>query len=174
MINEERGKETVILFLGDHHQTPPPSETRKSDTDSPTFKYTGANLTIPFRYGGDIQELATSVADEIDLVKGRRTFKFLVPFTKRENADYKFTRNGPEFFTDFVNTYHNDEDKIHGSILVSYRNRVTSELSRNLRKQILNENSKKLLIGAIIGMRRCLSIIMWPIFQKRIENQGNI
>jgi hypothetical protein len=136
MIEEERGDDTIIIFLGDHHQTPPPSEYRKPDTDSPTFSFPGVTLTIPFRYEGDIQDLAKAVETEIDKI-GNKGFAFLKSFAVAKDKDYSFTRNPAEFFDKFVETYGANEDKLNSTIMVSYRNKVTKDLSHRLRRRVL-------------------------------------
>jgi hypothetical protein len=101
MIDDEKSSDTVMIYLGDWHQTPPVSEERDKNSDSPTFNLPGAQLTTPFRYEGDIQELATAIANEIDKDPKDISLKFLNEFAMKTGKDYEFTRNGKEFFDEF-------------------------------------------------------------------------
>jgi len=152
MIDKEKGPNTVIIYLGDWHQTPPVSKTREPDSDSSTFNLPGVQLVTPFRYEGDIEELASAIAGEIDKL-GEKSLKFLNKFATVTGKDYEFTRNGEEFFDAFLED-NASSDNLKHCVLINYRKKVTKALAKELRDKVVENSKDKFVAGEKIVCKR--------------------
>lgn len=178
MLNQEKGPQTRLVYLGDWHQTPPVEEnslTNKEvqeqklvnkqvdNIDSSTFDLEAAYMSIPFRYEGDIERLAGAMADEIDKdvdKDGPYGIKFLNEFfveSKKkleagEECDFEFVKDKKEFFGRFMEDYRksiHSDNPLKEVVLINYRKNTTKELSKLIRKAIFKKEGKEHMLGTI-------------------------
>ena len=112
----------------------------------------GVQLVTPFRYEGDIEELASAIASEIDKL-GEKSLKFLNKFATVTGKDYEFTRNGEEFFEAFLEDNASSDDLKH-CVLINYRKKVTKALAKELRDKVVANSKEKFVAGEKIVCKR--------------------
>lgn len=148
LIDIYKKTDAIIIYLGDLHQTPPIEDNEKnSNTDSITFDVSGVNLTIPFRYEGELEDLANAIALEIDKFNntGECDFKFLLNFVNKESDSYKFYRNEFEFKEKAIECFKSSDDLKHCAV-VCYKNETAHNDNLYFKKEILNTD-KPFTIG---------------------------
>jgi hypothetical protein len=140
LIDTYKKSDAIIIYLGDSHQTPPIEENDKNtDIDSVTFDVSNVNLNIPFRYEGELEELANSVALEIDRFNetGECDFKFLLNFVEKESESYKFYRNEKDFKDKAVECF-KSSGYVKNCVVVCYRNETAYNDNLYFKREILN------------------------------------
>jgi len=108
-------------------------------------------LNIPFRYEGDIELLASAIADEIDK-PNNHNFKFLMDFVKDKDKDYSFSRNPEAFYQQFIDDYNTSTELKH-AVLINYRKNTTKYLANKVRN-ILVDTKRKYVEGEVIVCKR--------------------
>lgn len=139
LIDTFRKKDSVVIYLGDWHQTPPVEDDKTLlNKDSSTFNVPNVHLNIPFRYEGELEELANAIANEIDRFNqtGECDFKFLIEFTQKESESYSFYRNEKDFFDDAVECFKSSNNLKH-CVVVCYRNETAYADNLRLKQEIL-------------------------------------
>jgi hypothetical protein len=141
LIDQNKRKDAVVIYLGDYHQTPPVEDDRIKNQDSPTFDVEGVTLTIPYRYEGELQQLADAVAAEIDRFNetGECSLKFLKEFAEKESEAFKFYRKENEFKSDALQEFKNQPDLKHSTV-ICYRNDTVKKDTTFFRNHLVQSN----------------------------------
>jgi nucleoside-triphosphatase THEP1 len=140
LIDTYRKYSSVVIYLGDWHQTPPVEDDKDiNNRDSSTFNIPNVHLNIPYRYEGELEELANAIAFEIDKYNetGECDFKFLYEFTQKESNSYSFYRNEQEFMETAVTCFKQSKNLKH-CVVVCYRNETAEVDNLRLKEMILN------------------------------------
>jgi len=140
LIDLYKKTDAIIIYLGDSHQTPPIEDDQKNtNKDSLTFDIPHVNLNIPFRYEGELEDLANAIALEIDKFNdtGECDFKFLLNFVNKESDSYKFYRNEDDFKEQAINCF-KSSDTLKNCVVVCYKNETAYNDNLYFKKQILN------------------------------------
>ena len=148
LINDTAKNKAVIIYMGDHHQTPPVEDIEseygsyvKLDTDSLAFNIPDkVYLTIPFRYEGDIQLLADEVANQIDSTTIDDKLSFFKKFTSITSDSYEFTRDKEYFFNSLIDDYKNNND-VNYSTLICYKNDTVDKYNTYIRNMLFDNSS---------------------------------
>jgi hypothetical protein len=134
---------SVIIFLGDWRQTPPPEESKEGDSrDSKTFDVKNVKLKIPFRYEGDLQKFNDAIGEQIDnFNKGEDiSLSFLSKFAKDPSKEYSFWRTDENFIEEYIKTLLNNTE-LKNSTLICYKNKTVAEKSKEIRQKLLQTDS---------------------------------
>jgi hypothetical protein len=140
LINDYRKSNSVIIYLGDWHQTPPVEDDNTFENrDSSTFNVPNVILKIPYRYEGELEHFSDAVALEIDKFNeyGDCDFKFLVDFITKKSDSYKFYRNEVDFYDKAIECFKSSND-LKNCVVVCYRNETVFNDNLKLKKEILN------------------------------------
>lgn len=135
LINLKRPLDSVVIYLGDWHQTKPVDEPRR---DSIIFTLPMVTLTTPFRYEGDIEELAGQIADKIDTLKSEsmKELEFLKNFILESGKDYVFLRDESVFTNKFLADV-KANNSLYTNILINYRKDTVQEFNDTIRSKHL-------------------------------------
>lgn len=180
MIIENKKKSAVLIFLGDKYQTPPlPDNTSGSNTtseinpefdkDSPCFdiesKY---ELTIPYRYEGNIQKLSLYLCSQIDNLNKLQEYNPFSPVdmhgmitnklksigtsisdVKSGEADVIVYNGSEPFIQEAVNAF--KDNKL--CTVICYRNEKVEQVAKLIRSKLLPAAQEYYVIGDRIILR---------------------